>query len=309
MTNQCIIGIDIGGTHSRIGSIAMDGTLLHSMITSSKTIADGSPETAISDLADYIRAYIDTYVTNPVAGIAIAFPGTLDAKRKILYSASNLGKDGKCRFDGMHVADELMKILRIPVYLGKDADFILYHDVHELGIETEELVTGIYFGTGIGCSFMYKGETIYGYNGVTGEIGHLPISDNKRPCTCGKTQGCCETVASGWRLTQIRDQYFPDTPMSELFVRHAETEELKEYVNAMARVIALTSNLLNSAYTILGGGIVNMEGFPRARLEAETLSMLRSPYPHNGFRLLFSKNGQNAGVLGAAQFLFRKLNQ
>lgn len=307
MTEKCVIGIDIGGTNSRIGAVALDGTLLHSLVTRSKQIADGGPDTAIKDLAEYIQLYMNENVFQDVVGIAVAFPATLDAKREVLYSASNLGKNAKSRFDGIHIPEELQKYFDAPVFMGKDTDFILYNDVHELGIQTDEMVSGIYFGTGIGSSFMYKGETIYGYNGVAGEIGHLPISDNCRKCTCNKYQGCCETVAAGWRLAQIQKECFPDTSMSDLFVKHADSEELKTFVYDIARVIAVTGNLLNSAYTVIGGGIVNMKGFPKDKLEENVLNMLRSPYPHDGFNMLFSQNGQNAGVLGAAQFLFRKL--
>lgn len=306
MSSYCAIGMDIGATNTRIGAVTPDGTLLHSAIYSTKCISAGPPETAISDLANFIRQYINQYVTVPVRGIAAAFPATLDAKRQILYSASNLGENAKSRFDGMNVSEGLQKEFHLPVYIGKDSDFILYHDMHALNIQTSEIVAGIYFGTGIGSSFYYRGETVYGSDGVAGEIGHLPISDNRRLCTCGKRCGCCETVASGWRLIQLKEEFFPETPLPELFVRHAEHPALQTYVFDCARVIALTANLLNSAYTVIGGGIVNMPAFPKEQLRKDVESILRSPFPRNTFRMLFSPGGQSAGVLGAARFLFSK---
>jgi allose kinase len=307
MVNQCVIGLDIGGTNTRIGAIALDGTLLHSRIASSKQIADGKPDCAIADLAKYINDYIDQHVPQEVLGIAVDFPATMDAQREVLYSASNLGENAKCRFDGQNIPRGLQKWFKAPVYMGKDSDFLLYNDIHELKIETQEMITGIYFGTGIGFSFVYRGETIYGNDGVAGEIGHLPISDNRRQCTCNEYQGCCETVASGWRLVQIRDEHFPNTPVPDLFVHHKNEPVLQTYVYDCARVIALTGNLLNSAYTVVGGGIPNMEAFPRDNLRENVLQMLRHPYPRDTFQLLFSPVGQNAGILGAAQFLFHKL--
>ncbi len=307
MFNKCVIGLDIGGTNSRIGAVALDGTLLHSSITSSKHIADGLPDCAIADLARYINDYIDENVSQEVLGVAVAFPATIDAQREVLYSASNLGQNAKCRFDGQNIPRGLQKWIKAPVCLGKDSDFILYNDIHELKIETQEMITGIYFGTGIGSSFVYRGETIYGNDGVAGEIGHLPISDNRRKCTCNEYQGCCETIASGWRLVQIRDEYFPNTPVPDLFVLHKNEPVLQTFVYDCARVIALTGNLLNSAYTVVGGGIVNMEGFLKDNLHENVLQMLRHPYPRDTFQLLFSPAGQNTGILGAAQFLFHKL--
>jgi allose kinase len=304
---DCVIGLEIGGTNSRIGAVSLKGMLLDSTISESKQIADGTPETAIADLAAFIRNYIEDRKIDHIQAIAVAFPGTLDPSRQILYSASNLGRDAKCRFDGMNIPQGLSRYFKEPVFAGKDTDFILYNDMFELGINTREMVMGIYFGTGIGCSTFYRGETIYGSDGVAGEIGHLPISETKRKCTCNETQGCCETVASGWRLIQIRDEFFPDTPVNELFIRHRNEEPLREYVNYIARILALTGNLLNCAYTIVGGGIVNMREFPKEQLLEETLKMLRRPYPRNTYRLLFSPGGQEAGIMGAARFLFLQL--
>jgi allose kinase len=308
MNLPCVIGMDIGGTNMRIGAVSLDGILLDRRIEPSCGISAGAPETAVRDLAEYIQNYI-AGMSLDVRGIAVAFPATLDADRKIVYSASNLGKDAHSRFDGINVARDLQRFFRVPVFIGKDSDFILYNDVNLLGIAGEAgMITGIYFGTGIGSSFILHGETYRGIDGVAGEIGHLPISDNRRMCTCGKSCGCCETVASGWRLQQINEEQFPGEPLSQLFVRHAGHTAVRTFVFDCARVIALTVNLLNSAYTVVGGGVVNMEGFPRELLFEDVLGMLRTPYPKNGFRLLFSPGGQDAGILGAAQLLFRKLD-
>jgi allose kinase len=307
MEGKCIIGLEIGGTNSRIGAVTLDGSLIDSRISDSKIFAQGTPETAIADLAGYIKNYIEERNISEIQAIAVAFPGTIDSKRQILYSASNLGENAKCRYDGMNIPQGLCRYFREPVFLGKDTDYILYNDIKELGIDTEEMVAGIYFGTGIGSSFYYRKETIYGSDGVAGEIGHLPISDHDRKCTCNEHQGCCETVASGWRLIQVRDEYFPDTPVNQMFVRHRDEAPLREFVDYIARILALTGNLLNCAYTIVGGGVINIPEFPREQLLENTLQMLRHPYPRDTYKLLFSPGGQNAGILGAAQFLFRKL--
>ncbi|MCI8376321.1 MAG: hypothetical protein HFI29_12965 [Lachnospiraceae bacterium] len=75
--DKCVIGIDIGGTHSRIGAVALDGSLIHSAITTSKALAAGTPDTAISDLAAYINSYIKQHVSQTVLGIAAGFPRDL----------------------------------------------------------------------------------------------------------------------------------------------------------------------------------------------------------------------------------------
>ncbi|HBU12002.1 MAG TPA: hypothetical protein DEB31_04540, partial [Clostridiales bacterium] len=308
MDQTCVIGADVGGTFVRIGCVAMDGELIHAAIYKSAAISTGPPKTAIDDLAAFIKQYISELRITDYRGVAIGFPGTLDKSREILYSASNLGENATSRFDGLRIPAGLAAHFDAPVFIGKDTDLLLYSDVHQLGLRTDGMVTGIYFGTGIGASMIYRGETVFGSDGVAGEIGHLPISETGNKCTCNG-RGCCESVASGWRLVQLRDEHFPGTPIDDIFTLHHQTVPIKRYIHDCARIVALTGNLLNSEYTVVGGGIVAMKDFPKDAFLAEILALLRHPYPRDTFRLLYSPAGQDAGVLGAAQLIFHKLGE
>jgi predicted NBD/HSP70 family sugar kinase len=37
---------------------------------------------------------------------------------------------------------------------------------------------------------------MHGRGGISGEIGHIVVEENGRPCRCGENRGCLETVAS-----------------------------------------------------------------------------------------------------------------
>lgn len=50
-------------------------------------------------------------------------------------------------------------------------------------------------GTGIGCGLYLDGSVLVGANGVSGELGHLPVGDPDVPCYCGG-HGCLEAVAA-----------------------------------------------------------------------------------------------------------------
>lgn len=299
----CGIGMDIGGTFIRIGTVTVQNQLLAFETHDSKLLSKGPPQTAINDLEAFIRQYIERNHILGYRGIAVAFPGTIDPDRKILYSASNLGENAKCRFDNLDIGRELTERFGVPCFLGKDTDYLLRCDVHTHKLDASGLIGGIYFGTGIGSSFIYHGESFYGKNGVAGEIGHLPISERNLPCTCGH-RGCCESIASGWRLRQIHQEFFPETPLDNLFEEHRNAPPLQVFINDISRVISVTGNLLDCNTTVIGGGILAMAGFPRDQLVELTMEKLRSPYPRNGYDLIFSTTGQKSGVLGAAYFLF-----
>jgi len=53
----------------------------------------------------------------------------------------------------------------------------------------------IFLDSGIGCGIFLDGKLLRGDIGVSGEIGHIKVSDNGIRCGCGNT-GCLETYAS-----------------------------------------------------------------------------------------------------------------
>ena len=79
--------------------------------------------------------------------------------------------------------------------------------------------------------------------------------------------GCSECYASGWRLVELRNQYFPGTEFSELFTQYAAVPELAAYVDEIACAIAAEVNILDPEYIVLGGGVLNMKGFPMEALK------------------------------------------
>ena len=50
-------------------------------------------------------------------------------------------------------------------------------------------------GTGVGGAYLVDKHILTGVNGALGEIGHMVIERNGRPCTCGR-RGCLEQYAS-----------------------------------------------------------------------------------------------------------------
>jgi predicted NBD/HSP70 family sugar kinase len=49
--------------------------------------------------------------------------------------------------------------------------------------------------SGIGTGIFQSGQLVRGAHGLAGEVSHLPVQTNGKPCRCGKT-GCLETVVN-----------------------------------------------------------------------------------------------------------------
>lgn len=287
-----VLGMDIGGTNIRAAMQRESGGTENFVKVPRESVLAG--ERSIEALAGYIEGYIAQYAQGwPPETVTIGFPATVDAARRRVLQAPNIPG-----LDGVAVADELERLLCVPVHIEKDVNLLFYCDIADLGLPARGVGIGVYVGTGIGNAIFFNGEPLPGKNGVSGELGHLPRAGGKEKCGCGNI-GCSECYASGWRLVQLRDQYFPGTELSELFTRFAAVPELAAYVDEIACAIAAEINILDPEYVVLGGGVLNMKDFPLEALKTDIYRHARKPYPAQSLSFYQSKDKAENGVRGA----------
>ena len=184
-------------------------------------------------------------------------------------------------------------------YIGKYIYKLLLFDMEDLGIPADCTVCGIYFGTGIGSAIMIDGKILLGKNGTAAELGHIPVVGNSRRCVCGNI-GCVETLISGGALEHIQAERFPGTPINRLFRDHRDAGELQKFVAGMGQVAATEINLIDPDFLILGGGLLQMEDFPKEALEKAIFTYTRKPYPAENLQIRYTRSEQSNGVIGAA---------
>lgn len=284
-----IIGIDIGGTYFRIGTVC-DGekvTRFQKVPTASVIRSDD----VILDMAQFIQEYIQDTV---IDAVVIGFPATLDRGRRKVMQAPNLEF-----MEDLPVVDGLGAKLGVPVLAERDVTMALYYDVDKYGLSTDGVICGIYFGTGIGNAIMIDGKPLSGKNGAAGEIGHIPVIGSQLRCGCGN-EGCVENLAAGKYLVRLQQEHYPQTPVSELFARHGQEEALREFVDRMAAVVAAEINILDPDHMLLGGGVVNMTDFPRAYLQERIVARTRKPYPARNLQIIYTEDEPEKSVVGAA---------
>ncbi len=296
-SDKFTLGIDIGGTNFRMGLISKDGGL---SAYEKRPSAEISGDDAVGKLGDAIVGYLRRNAAE-VGAVCIGFPAAVDKARTTVLNAPNL-----VGFDGVPVGSVLSERLNLPVYIEKDVNLLLTADLKELGSCADDVVA-CYIGTGIGNAIMIGGRLVTGANGVAGELGHIPFGDSTEVCGCGNV-GCAEALCGGVHLARIRDEYFSETEMGELFVKHGEHPLLREYIERLARVIAAEINIIDPELLLLGGGVVEMKAFPKDRLLAAILSHTRKPLPHDNLKIAYSPAGDGTnGVIGAGIIAWRKI--
>ena len=63
---------------------------------------------------------------------------------------------------------------------------------------------------------------------------HISKIGGTSQCGCGNL-GCSECYASGWKLVELKEEYYPDVDMNDLFVKKSNDTVLKNFVDNIAR--------------------------------------------------------------------------
>ncbi len=124
------------------------------------------------------------------------------------------------------------------------------------GLSSFVLVT---VGAGIGCGISIDGRVVSGAHGVSGELGHLPVTGTDRVCTCGNT-GCVEAVASTHAITEQARSATGDPALTmdeAIRLAHAGNPAVRAVFadagHAIGLAIASVANLLGPGRIIISG--------------------------------------------------------
>ncbi|MCL1854607.1 MAG: allose kinase [Clostridia bacterium] len=289
-----VLGLDIGGTNIRIGLVDSEARLSHFEIGASQQVFGSG---AVYGLISFIRDYLSRVTDGRLpAGIALGFPSSVSKDRRTLLSTPNIAG-----LDGLAIADTLESSLSAPVFVDRDVNMLFYYDKRRYKIPDPGIVLGFYIGTGFGNVIAIDGKILIGKNGVAGELGHIPMRAEHEICGCGN-EGCAELFASGIRLQALSARCFPGTDISDIFARHWNSPRVDEYLEDLSLPIAAEITILDPECILIGGGVVQMRGFPAERLEYYICKHTRKPFPAANLHILYSESMQESGVIGAGLY-------
>ncbi|MDR3516068.1 MAG: allose kinase [Azospirillaceae bacterium] len=290
MTRPLYAGIDLGGTHTRF-CLYQDGQFLVS--EKCKTAAIISGDRPIEALVAWVAARLAAHGAHPRL-LAIGLPVTLDRVRRTILSSPNVPA-----LNGIAIVDILQAALQIPVIAERDVNFQFFHDLHTGGIPCK-VGMGVYIGTGIGNAVWINGFYA-GAHGSAAELGHIPVNGALGVCGCGKI-GCAETVCCGRWLGTWQQRHAPGTAITDLFEVHGDHPDLRTFVDIAAQVIATGLNLFDPDLMFLGGGVLELAGFPRERLLEQTRRHIRAPFPRDGLEIRLASHLSDSGARGACLY-------
>ncbi len=196
------IGVDIGGTNTKMVAISSGGRLIkeHKF----KTFSFGR---SFPDFAEGLGRILNEWKKNMnrrdlVAGIGVA--GDVNAEKGILRFSPNLAG-----WRNVRISSAIKKRVSLKCWVRNDANMAAWGAyVLEVGGKYD---TGIVLtmGTGIGGGIICKGEIYEGATSTAGEFGHMKIYPGGRKCNCGE-KGCLEAYIGSYAIIKRANEKIKD---------------------------------------------------------------------------------------------------
>ncbi len=307
------IGIDLGGTKILIGLVEKESGKVVSHIKK-KTKKEKGPENIVRKMVEGVEELLEESGKSftEISSIGIGSAGQIDRKNGVIIGAPNLD----CY--NLNLKEILQNKFNIPVFVGNDVEVAtIGEQKFGAGKGCADFVC-VFVGTGIGSAIVKNGHIIYGATGTAGELGHIIVDLNGRPCACG-AHGCLEAYASRSAIeTRIEgalkkgrksciSEYLEEGKAitSSMIRKSIEREDelvtqcVSEASEYLSGGLASVINLINPELIILGGGLIEAVDY----FYKQTIKKAKSkslPVPAEKIRFSKTILGDYSGVIGAA---------
>ncbi len=274
------LGFDIGGTNLRVLRLNDDG----SSSALQQQQHPNEPEAIISIVVKLARTLIRE-TTESIKTIGVGCAGHV-LPTGVIKSSPNLPN-----FIDFPLKQILEEEIQTQVLVENDANCSAWAEYQiGAGVGIENLLV-ISFGTGIGAGLILGGSIFRGSYGLAGEVGHMTLEENGRPCQCGN-YGCWEQYSSGAELSNLISRN----------ETHAVSYEdtLTEFGEKVAVGFRNLSHVLDPEMIIVTGGITSI-GDPLLNA-IQVAYYKRVGHRDNGklTQIRLGMFGNEAGALGAA---------
>ena len=216
-----VIGLDLGGTNSVFGVVDSKGEIIAT--TSIKTQAYPSVDQYIMESVKAIKQIAEQVGgMEKIRAMGIGAPCGNYYKGTIEHAANLVWAKGIVPLANMFVNE-----LGIPVVVTNDAKAAAMGEMkYGVAVGMNNFVE-LTLGTGVGSGIVANGQLIYGFDGFAGELGHMIVEPDGRPCGCGRT-GCLETYCSATGVVRTAIAMLEESPEATS-LRDIATDKLTSY--------------------------------------------------------------------------------
>ncbi|MBQ9761109.1 MAG: ROK family protein [Clostridia bacterium] len=312
------IGIDLGGTNIAAGIVNEKFEIIHK--DSTPTLTSRPNEEIVADMGALVKKIIaDAGLTEAdIDAVGVVSPGVVDGETGCVIFAGNMG------FKNFPLVSLLKSHISIEkIYIENDANAAAWGEAIAGAAKGARSSVMITLGTGVGGGIVDGGRVFKGFNSAAGELGHIVIETDGRPCTCGR-RGCWEAYSSATGLINMTNEKLAEcekngrpTKMTEIVANRgkvsgrtafdamrmgdeAAREVVDMYVKYLAAGLTNMVNIFQPEVLSIGGGVSNEGQF---LLDLVTPLVDRERFGSGLFRsteLRIAQLRNDAGIIGAA---------
>jgi glucokinase len=289
MSDQRVIGVDLGGTKILAGIVDAEGGVHETVET--PTVTD-SQDALLDALVEAVRALPQ----QGVRAVGFGIPSRIDHRRGIAIGAVNIP------LRNVPFRDAMRGRLGLPVGIENDATCAAFAEyAFGAGRGASNLVL-LTLGTGVGGGVVANGKLFHGWT----ELGHMVIVEDGEPCQGSCTgRGHVEAYCSGRAADRIaRGVLGAGTDAHDLVAAaHPALEEVGRHLGI---AIGSLVNIFGPERVVIGGGFGVAAGpllIPAARPLVSTEALA----PGGEVEIELAELGAQAGLIGAGLVAFEAL--
>lgn len=252
-----VLAADVGGSTIGAGVVTPEGDIT---LTEEAPTRSGGSDTAL----DTLLALLERVRTRASArnlelgGCGIGVPGPVDlASGRIGPDIQNLPELAGCP-----LRDLVAARTGLPTVVDNDVNALTLGEARfgaGRGLRSFVLLA---LGTGVGGGIYLAGDLVRGASGYGGELGHVTVDVDGRPCFCG-SRGCLKAYVSGPDIAAQACEAVPTHPGSDLARRAAGSSGTLTAADVFGAAEAgdpLAGEVVERVCRVLGaalGGIMN----------------------------------------------------
>lgn len=292
------VGIDIGGTNTRIALINENYEIIKRTQFMTNT---RDPMDTLYQIKSAITDF-----DQPIQGVGLSCPGPLDLKNGIVLTTPNLQGE----WHGFAICNQMQALLHVPVYLENDANLACLAEAVLGQGKNYEYVQFMTISTGVGSGLVIHKGIYQGAHGFAHEIANIPLWRDG-PTHGSIYPGGVEAICSGTAITSRAKQAGLDVAHAGdvATLAHAGNttactimEDAMEY---LANTISIIYAFVDPEIVILGGSVaIKIKGFV-SEVERRVKEKV---YPNmkQYINIKVTNLDEDSGLLGAACLVFLK---
>ena len=306
------VGIDIGGTITKIGLVSEEGVCIK------KTSFRTKEETSFSSYINKLVNSINIIVGNEkILGIGIGAPNA--SKNGTIETPANLKWNGK-----LNLVKDLREKLNYNIHLSNDANCAAVGEMQYGNAKNLNDFIVITLGTGLGSGIVSNGMLVEGSDGFAAELGHFSINNKSRYTGLGVKGGLEAYVsATGIKRTimYMLSKYMYDSVFRGISFNDLHGEEITKAANDGDKIAIKAYEYTGR---ILGDSLANFVTFSQPEAIILTGGLAHSgkwilnptkkafekkllPFYKNKVKILLSGlEDKDSAILGSAALVWKK---